>query len=47
MLNITIHKHIPSTVTQKFFIQRARGKTGAAEVRTLRKYNIISVKSMH
>lgn len=46
MLNITMHKHIPSTVTQ-FFIQRARRKTDEAEVRILRKYNIISIKSMH
>jgi len=45
MLNITMHKHIPSIVTQKFFIQRAR--VGVAEVRTLRKYNIIPVKNMH
>lgn len=42
-----MHKHIPSIVTQKFFIQRARRKTGVAEVRILRKYNIIPVKSMH
>lgn len=47
MLNITMHKHVPSIITQKLFIQRARGKTGVAEVRTLRKYNIISVKNMH
>ena len=47
MLNLTMHKHIPSIVTQKFFTQRARGKTGVAAVRTLRKYNIISVKNMH
>lgn len=47
MLNISMHKHIPSKVTQKFFIQRARGKTGVAEVRTLREYNIITVKNMH
>lgn len=46
MLNITMHKHIPCIVTQ-FFIQRARRKTGVAEVRILRKYNIISIKSMH
>lgn len=46
MLNITMHKHIPSIVTQ-FFIQRARRKTDEAEVRILRKYNIISIKSMH
>lgn len=42
-----MHKHIPSIVIQKFFIQHARGKAGVAEVRTLRKYNIISVKNMH
>lgn len=47
MLNITMHKHIPSIVTQKFFIQHARGKIGVAEVKTLRKYNIVSVKNMH
>lgn len=47
MLNITMHKHVPSIITQKLFIQRARGKTGVAEVRTLRKYNIISVNNMH
>lgn len=40
----TMHKHIPSIITQKFFIQRARGKTGVAEARTLRKHNITSVK---
>lgn len=47
MLNITMHKHIPNIVTQEFFIQRAKGKTGVAAVRTLRKHNIISVKNMH
>lgn len=47
MLNVTMHKHIPSIVTQKSFIQRARRKTGVAEVRILRKHNIISVKSVH
>lgn len=46
MLNITMHKHIPSIVTQ-FFFQRARRKTGVAEVRILKKYNIITIKSMH
>lgn len=46
MLNITMHKHIPSIVTQ-FFIQHARRKTGVAEVRILRKYKIKSIKSMH
>lgn len=47
MLNTTMHKHIPCIITQKFFIQHARGKTGVAEVRTLRKYNILSVKNMY
>lgn len=39
--------HIPSIVTQMFFIQCARGKTGVAAVRPLRKYNIKSVRNMH
>lgn len=46
MLNITTQKHIPSIVTQ-LFIQRARRKTGVPEVRILKKYNIITIKSMH